>query len=79
SRDALQLTVTQRQSEAIRLQEGIAQLEKVVPDQSRIIGELQNMAGQGESKAVLEKSLKGQADVIESVPCRDNPMHSTCP
>lgn len=78
-RDAMQLTVTQRQSEAARLQEVVAQLEKVAPDHSRIVGEMQNMAGQGESKAALEKSLKAQADVIESVPCRNDPMHSTCP
>ncbi|MDC6177110.1 AAA family ATPase [Ralstonia solanacearum] len=79
NRDALQLTVTKSQSEAIRLQEGIAQLEKVAPDQARIVGEMQNMAGQGQSKAVLERSLKAQADVIESVPCRNDPMHATCP
>lgn len=79
NRDALQLTVAKSQSEAIRLQEGIAQLEKVAPDQARIVGEMQNMAGQGESKAVLERSLKAQADVIESVPCRNDPMHATCP
>ncbi|MDO3615336.1 AAA family ATPase [Ralstonia pseudosolanacearum] len=78
-RDAMQLTVTQRQSEAARLQEVVAQLEKVAPDHSRIVGEMQNMAGQGESRAALEKSLKAQADVIESVPCRNDPMHSTCP
>lgn len=78
-RDAMQLTVTQQQSEATRLQEVVAQLEKVAPEHSRIVGEMQNMAGQGESKAALEKSLKAQADVIESVPCRNDPMHSTCP
>ncbi|MGC8213131.1 AAA family ATPase [Ralstonia pseudosolanacearum] len=78
-RDALQLTVTQKQSETTRLQEVVALLEKVAPEHSRIVGEMQNMAGQGESKAALEKSLKAQADVIESVPCRNDPMHSTCP
>ncbi|MCK4120431.1 AAA family ATPase [Ralstonia nicotianae] len=78
-RDEMQLTAAYRQSQINRLQEEVAQLERVVPEQSRVAAELERAAGQGESTSELVKSLQAQAEVIGSVPCRDDPMHATCP
>lgn len=78
-RDALQLAIGRRQAELASQQATVEKLDAVQVEHAALSSELKGLEQRGASAAQLVKSLKQQADVIETVPCRDDPMHATCP
>jgi len=78
-RDTLQLATGQRQREFATLQQVVSQLEATRAQHAALSTELQGLEARGKSAAQFAGSLKAQADVIETVPCRTDPMHNTCP
>jgi len=78
-RDALQMAIGQKQGELGVLQQAVSQLEARRTQHAALSTELQGLEGRGKSAAQFAGSLKAQADVIDTVPCRADPMHNTCP
>jgi exonuclease SbcC len=78
-RDALQLAIGRKQAELVSHQATVEKLDAVQVEHAALSSELKGLEQRGASAAQLVKSLKQQADVIEAVPCRDDPMHATCP
>ncbi|WP_439673148.1 Nuclease SbcCD subunit C (plasmid) [Cupriavidus necator] len=78
-RDALQLAIGRKQVELANQQATVEKLDAVQVEHAALSSELKGLEQRGASAAQLLKSLKLQADVIETVPCRDDPMHATCP
>lgn len=78
-RDALQMAIGRKQGELGALQQAVSQLEAQRTQQAALSIELQGMEARGKSAAQFAGSLKAQADVIDTVPCRAGPMHNTCP
>ncbi|MFC4523612.1 MULTISPECIES: SMC family ATPase [Cupriavidus] len=78
-RDALQLAIGRKQAELVGHQATVEKLDAVQVEHAALSSELKGLEQRGASAAQLVKSLKQQADVIETVPCRDDPMHATCP
>ncbi|MFS8979478.1 SMC family ATPase [Cupriavidus necator] len=78
-RDALQLAIGRKQAELASQQATVEKLDAVQVEHAALSSELKGLEQRGASAAQLVKSLKLQADVIETVPCRDDPMHATCP
>ncbi|MGT2491312.1 hypothetical protein ACU4GD_14305 [Cupriavidus basilensis] len=78
-RDALQMVIGQKQGEFATLQQAVSRLDAQQAQHAALATELQGLEARGRSAAQFATSLKGQADVIETVPCRADPMHSTCP
>lgn len=78
-RDALQLAI-RRQQDAIASQRAIVEkLDAAYVEHASLSTELRGLEQQGVAGAKLADSLKLQADVIDTVPCRDDPMHAACP
>lgn len=78
-RDALQLAIG-RQQDAIASQRAIVEkLDAAYVEHASLSTELRGLEQQGVAGAKLADSLKLQADVIDTVPCRDDPMHAACP
>ncbi|QET04003.1 AAA family ATPase (plasmid) [Cupriavidus pauculus] len=78
-RDALQLVVGRRQ-DAIASQRAIVEkFDAAYVEHASLSTELKGLEQQGVAGAKLADSLKLQADVIDTVPCRDDPMHAACP
>lgn len=78
-RDALQLAIGRRQVELATQQATVEKLDAVQVEHAALSSELKGLEQRGASAAQLVKSLKLQADVIETVPCRNDAMHATCP
>ncbi len=78
-RDALQMAIGQRQGEFATLQQAVTALEAQRAQHAALSTELQGLEAGGKSAAQFAGSLKAQADVIDTVPCRADPMHNTCP
>ncbi|MGH7460777.1 MAG: SMC family ATPase, partial [Longimicrobiales bacterium] len=78
-RDALQLAIGRKQAELASQQATVEKLNAVQVEHAALSSELKGLEQRGASAAQLVKSLKLQVDVIETVPCRDDPMHATCP
>ncbi|WP_439672865.1 Rad50/SbcC-type AAA domain-containing protein (plasmid) [Cupriavidus necator] len=78
-RDALQLAIGRKQAELVSQQATVEKLDAVQVEHAALSSELKGLEQRGASAAQLVKSLKLQADVIETVPCRNDPMHATCP
>ncbi|CAG9185710.1 sbcc family protein [Cupriavidus pampae] len=78
-RDAMQMVIGQKQAEAVSQQAIVAKLDAVNVQHAALSSELKGLEQRGASASQLHKSLKLQADVIETVPCRADPMHATCP
>ncbi|MCY1197485.1 exonuclease SbcC [compost metagenome] len=78
-RDALHLAIGRKQAELVSQQATVERLDAVQVEHAALSSELKGLEQRGASAAQLVKSLKLQADVIETVPCRDDPMHATCP
>ncbi|WP_316157807.1 SMC family ATPase [Cupriavidus sp. BIC8F] len=78
-RDALQMAIGQRQGEFATLQQAVTALEAQRAQYAALSTELQGLEARGKSAAQFAGSLKAQADVIDTVPCRADPMHNTCP
>lgn len=78
-RDALQLAIGRKQTELASQQATVEKLDAVQVEHAALSSELKGLEQRGASAAQLVKSLKLQAEVIETVPCRDDPMHATCP
>lgn len=78
-RDALQLAIGRKQAELASQQATVEKLDAVQVEHAALSSELKGLEQRGASAAQLVKSLKLQADVIETVPCRDDPMHAACP
>ncbi|MDF3881484.1 SMC family ATPase [Cupriavidus basilensis] len=77
--DTLQMITGQKQGEFATLQRAVSRLDAQQAQHAALSTELQGLEARGRSAAQFATSLKGQADVIETVPCRADPMHSTCP
>ncbi|WP_459575033.1 AAA family ATPase, partial [Cupriavidus sp. 8B] len=78
-RDALQMTIGQKQGDFATKQQALSRSDAQQAQHAALSTELQGLEARGRSAAQFATSLKGQADVIETVPCRADPMHSTCP
>ncbi|KAI3600621.1 hypothetical protein D8I24_4379 [Cupriavidus necator H850] len=78
-RDALQMVIGQRQGELVTLQQAVTALEAQRAQHAALSTELQGLEARGKAAAQFAGSLKAQADVIDTVPCRADPMHNTCP
>ncbi|WP_434034786.1 SMC family ATPase [Cupriavidus sp. a3] len=78
-RDALQLAIGRKQAELASQQATVEKLDAVQVEHAALSSELKGLEQRGASAAQWVKSLKLQADVIETVPCRNDPMHATCP
>lgn len=78
-RDALQMAMGRSQGELGALQQAVSQLETQRTQHAALSTELQGLEARGKSAAQFAGSLKAQADVIDTVPCRADPMHNTCP
>ncbi|TDF62906.1 SMC family ATPase [Cupriavidus sp. L7L] len=78
-RDAVQLAIGRKQAELASHQATVEKLDTVQVEHAALSSELKGLEQRGASAAQLVKSLKQQAEVIETVPCRDDPMHATCP
>ncbi|MBF6989324.1 SMC family ATPase [Cupriavidus sp. IK-TO18] len=78
-RDALQLAIGRKQAQLASQQATVEKLDAVQVEHAALSSELKGLEQRGASAAQLVKSLKLQADVIETVPCRNDPMHATCP
>ncbi|CAG9165541.1 SMC family ATPase [Cupriavidus pinatubonensis] len=78
-RDALQMAIGRKQGELGALQQAVSQLEAQRTQHAALSTELQGLEARGKSAAQFAGSLKAQADVIDTVPCRADPMHNTCP
>ncbi|GAA0188864.1 MULTISPECIES: sbcc family protein [Cupriavidus] len=78
-RDAAQLATGQRQAEIASQRVVVEKLDALQVQHAALSSELTGLEQQGVAGAKLVESLKLQADVIETVPCRDDPMHATCP
>ncbi|UIF88231.1 nuclease SbcCD subunit C [Cupriavidus sp. UYPR2.512] len=78
-RDALQMAIGQKQGEFATQQLAVSRLEAQHTQHAALSTEFQGLEARGKSAAQFATSLKGQADVIETVPCRADPMHATCP
>ncbi|AAP86038.1 Nuclease SbcCD subunit C (plasmid) [Cupriavidus necator H16] len=78
-RDALQLAIGRKQAELASQQATVEKLDAVQVEHAALSSELKGLEQRGASAAQLVKSLKLQADVIETVPCWDDPMHAACP
>ncbi|WER50722.1 SMC family ATPase [Cupriavidus sp. WKF15] len=78
-RDALQMAIGRKQGEFGALQQAVSQLESQRTQQAALSTKLQGLEARGKSAAQFAGSLKAQADVIDTVPCRADPMHNTCP
>ncbi|MFC4518499.1 SMC family ATPase [Cupriavidus pinatubonensis] len=78
-RDALQVAIGRKQGEQGALQQAVSQLEAKRTQHAALTTELQGLEARGKSAVQFAGSLKAQADVIDTVPCRADPMHNTCP
>ncbi|WP_059414397.1 AAA family ATPase [Cupriavidus basilensis] len=78
-RDTLQMAIGQKQAAWEAGQVELAKLEAVQVRRATLTAELHGLEQRGSVAAQLAKSLKSQADVIETVPCHDHAMHATCP
>jgi len=78
-RDALQMAMGQRQGEFATMQHAVTELEAQRAQHAALSTELHGLEARGKSAAQFAGSLKAQADVIDAVPCRADPMHNTCP
>ncbi|TPQ30616.1 SMC family ATPase [Cupriavidus pinatubonensis] len=78
-RDALQMAIGRKQGEFGALQKAVSQLEAQRTQHAALSTELQGLEARGKSATQFAGSLKAQADVIDTVPCRADPMHNTCP
>ncbi|MEN7527604.1 MULTISPECIES: AAA family ATPase [unclassified Cupriavidus] len=78
-RDVLQLAIGRRQDEIASQRAIVEKLDAVQVEHAALSTELKGLEQQGVAGAKLADSLKLQAEVIEAVPCRDDPMHATCP
>lgn len=78
-RDIVQLAIGRRQDEIASQRTTVEKLDAVQVEHAALSTELRGLEQQGVAGAKLADSLMLQADVIETVPCRDDPMHSTCP
>ncbi|NYI02878.1 SMC family ATPase [Cupriavidus plantarum] len=78
-RDVVQLAIGRRQDEIVSQRAIVEKLDTVHVEHAAISTELKGLQQQGIAGAQLAEALKLQAEVIETVPCRDDPMHATCP
>lgn len=78
-RDAVQMEIGRSQAELAKLHKSVTELEAVRLAHASLTTELAGLEARGATEAQLAKGLKGQADVIETVPCADHPMHAACP
>ncbi|WP_227461519.1 SMC family ATPase [Cupriavidus pauculus] len=78
-RDIVQLAIGRRQDEIARQRTIVEKLDAVQVEHASLSTELKGLEQQGVAGAKLADSLKLQADVIDTVPCRDDPMHAACP
>ncbi|WP_354676796.1 sbcc family protein [Cupriavidus plantarum] len=78
-RDVVQLAIGRRQDEIAGQRAIVEKLDTVHVEHAAISTELKGLQQQGIAGAQLAEALKLQAEVIETVPCRDDPMHATCP
>lgn len=78
-RDGLQMAIGRKQGELDALQQAVSQLEGQRTQHAALSTESQGLEARGKSAAQFAGSLKSQADVIDTVPCRDDPMHNICP
>lgn len=78
-RDVLQMAIGRRREEIVSQRAIVEKLDAVQVEHAALSTELKGLEQQGIAGAKLADSLKLQADVIETVPCRDDPMHATCP
>ncbi|RZT29070.1 sbcc family protein [Cupriavidus agavae] len=78
-RDIVQLAIGRRQDENARQRALVEKLDAVQVEHAALSTELKGLEQQGVAGAKLADSLKLQADVIDTVPCHDDPMHATCP
>ncbi|CAG2159768.1 SMC family ATPase [Cupriavidus numazuensis] len=78
-RDAMQMVIGQKQTALASQQAIVDKLDAVQVEHAALASELKGLEQRGGTAAQLAKSLKQQADVIETVPCAEHPMHATCP
>jgi DNA repair protein SbcC/Rad50 len=78
-RDIVQLAIGRRQDEIATQRTIVEKLDAVQVEHAALSTELKGLEQQGVAGAKLADSLKLQADVIDTVPCSDDPMHAVCP
>ncbi|HBO83005.1 MAG TPA: nuclease SbcCD subunit C, partial [Cupriavidus sp.] len=78
-RDVLQMAIGRRQEEIVSQRAIVEKLDAVQVEHAALSTELKGLEQQGIAGAKLADSLKLQAEVIETVPCREDPMHANCP
>lgn len=78
-RDALQMVIGRKQADLATQQQAVDQLEATRAQHAALSTELQGLEARGKSTAQFAGSMKAQADVIDTVPCRADPMHNACP